>query len=147
MTIPDDPLLDFLQGELEQIEEFVGLKRRLLVPVIPLDEAHGETRTYSWTFRYTWQEVERGRRYVIPLDRERARIAQRPIIEQIVHLVTSQAEADPTDLALPISDIRRRVSFRAGLNAYSVSESIRVGPLQSIAVAKPGPRPRNPAIE
>ncbi len=132
MTQTEDPLLDFLHGELDQIEQALAFDQQLGLPVVPLTDSHAETLTYSWSYRYTWQEVERGRRYVIPLDRQRARTAQRPIIEQIAHLVTSQAESDPTDLALPVSDIRRQVSFRAGLNAYSVSESIRVGPLQPL---------------
>ena len=163
MTDSDDPLLSFLYGELAQIEEAVGFRRRLIVPIAPLEDVDGETQTFNWMFRYTWQEVERGRRYVIPLERERAFNAQQAAIAEIIQLAMSQIMADarvasdmsgslvdsaqrvtwaspegvavefvndPSVIALPVSAIRRRVSFRAGLNAYSVSESVLVGPLQ-----------------
>lgn len=130
MSDTNDPLLSFLEGELEQIEEAVGFKQQLVVPVVPLKEDHGESQTYSWSYRYTWQEVERGRRYVLPLDRERARAAQRPVIDQIVQQAMSRNIGDLDVVALPVSDIRRRISFNAVLNVYAVAESISIGTLQ-----------------
>jgi len=172
MTDSDDPLLGFLAGELVQIAEAVGLERGLPVPVTPLLDSHGQTRTFSWTFRFTWQEVERSRRYVIPLPRERARQAQRAALGEITAWAISQIAADsrvtrdvsseaalvsalhdqadeaeittwrsddgvsigfvhdPAILALPISEIRRSINYRAGLNVYAISESVSVGALQ-----------------
>ena len=130
MSEHQDPLLSFLFGELDQIAEALAFEEQLLVPVVPLAESHGATQTYSWSYRFTWQEVERGRRYVLPLDRERARSAQRPTIRQIVQQAMSQIDGDPADHVLPASDIRRRVRFNATLNVYAVAESISIGPVQ-----------------
>ena len=130
MSESDDPLLPFLLGELEQIEDAVGLKRLLTIPTVPLDASHGEPQTFSWSIRFTWQEVERSRRYVLPLDRERARAAQRPVINEIVSQAMSQIDGDPDGHALPVGSIRRRVNLNASLNVYSVLESIDVGPVQ-----------------
>ncbi len=172
MTALDDPLLAHLDGELAQIEAAVGLRRRLAVPLVLLAEGLDGVRTFSWSFRFTWQEVERSRRYVIPLPRERAVEAQRGVAAEIGELVWSRLEAEPrvarltggeaelrarlesqaagaplqtwrlgggrmvgfvddlAGLALPLSATRRRVSYRAGLNAYSVSESVQLGELR-----------------
>ena len=130
MTDADDPLMQYLARELAQIEEDVGLQERLGVPVVPLGAHHSESRTFNWTYRYTWQEVERGRRYVLPLDRDRARAAHRPVIDQIGQWVQSQIAKDSEVIGLPVSDIRRRVRLNETLNVYVVSESIDVGPLQ-----------------
>ncbi len=130
MTDADDPLMEYLARELAQIEEDVGLQERLGVPVVPLGAHHSESRTFNWTYRYTWQEVERGRRYVLPLDRERARSAQQPVADQIAEWTRSQAVGDSEVIGLPVSDVRRRVRLNETLNVYVVSESIDVGPLQ-----------------
>ena len=172
MTDPDDPLLPFLIGELEQIEEVVGIRSRLIVPTSSLEESAEDVQTFRWTYRFTWQQVERGRRYVIPLPRETASLALQPVISEINGLALStlvnssevrrrstsvedlMAERgglsdgnevrthpigdgstlvyvhDESVLALPLSAVERRISYRAGLSAYSISESVRVGPLQ-----------------
>ncbi len=130
MSDADDPLLAFLHGELEQIEDAVGFSQLLPLPTIPLEASHGESQTLSWSYRFTWQEVERSRRYVLPLDRERARAARRPAVEQIVRQLESQLDGEVAGHALPVGDVRRRVSLNAILNVYAVQESIDVGPLQ-----------------
>lgn len=129
MTDADDPLMAYLDRELEQIEEEVGLPERLGVPLVPLETHHSEPRTFNWTYRYTWQEVERGRRYVLPLDRDRARSAQQPVADQIAEWTRSQAVGDSEVIGLPVSDVRRRVRLNDTLNVYVISESIDVGPL------------------
>ncbi len=131
MSDTGDPLLSFLHGELDQIEEAIGLTRHLPVATVPLDRSHEETQTYNWSYRFTWQEVERSRRYVLPLDRERARAARLPAVDQIVRQVESQIDGDPSGHVLPVGDIRRRVSLNTSLNVYSVVESIDIGPVQS----------------
>ncbi len=174
MTDPDDPLLPFLIGELDQIEKAVGLNNRLIVPTVPLDDASAELQTFRWTFRFTWQQVERGRRYVIPLSRETASQALQPVIAEIDQLALSALAADPrvvrrnssidemraelealavsnevrthpiedgrtvgyvhdeSVLLLPVSAVERRIDYRSGLSAYSISESVSVGPLQML---------------
>ena len=172
MTDLDDPLLPFLIGELEQIEEAVGLRMRLIVPTAPLDDSSADVQTLHWTFRFTWQQVERGRRYVIPLPRETASQALQPVIAEINQIVLSALATDPrlvrnnssieemraelealaagsevrtqviedgrtvgfvhdeSALLLPVSAVERRIDYRSGLSAYSISESVRLGPLQ-----------------
>ncbi len=172
MNDPDDPLLPFLIGELEQIEEVVGIRSRLIVPTSSLEESAEDVQTFRWTYRFTWQQVERGRRYVIPLPREIASLALQPIISEINGLALStlvnssevrrrstsvedlMAELgtlsegkevrshaigdgstlvyvhDESVLALPVSAVERRISYRSGLSAYSISESVRTGSLQ-----------------
>ena len=172
MTDLDDPLLPFLIGELDQIEKAVGLNNRLIVPTTPLDDASAEHQTVRWTFRFTWQQVERGRRYVIPLPRETASQALQPVIAEINQLALAALATDPrairndssvdemraelealavdsevrthltedgrtvgfahdeSVLVLPVSAVERRIDYRSGLSAYSISESVSVGPLQ-----------------
>ena len=130
MTDVDDPLMAYLDRELEQIEDEVNLPERLGIPLIPMEADHGESRTFNWTYRYTWQEVERGRRYVLPLDRDRARSAQQPVADQIAEWTRSQAVGASEVIGLPVSDVRRRVRLNETLNVYVVSESIDVGPQQ-----------------
>ena len=172
MTDPDDPLLPFLIGELEQIEEVVGIRSRLIVPSAPLADSSDDVQTFRWTYRFTWQQVERGRRYVIPLPREIASLALQPVISEINGLALStlvnssevrrrstsvknlMAELgaliegkevrthpigdgstlayvhDESVLALPVSAVERRISYRTGLSAYSISEFVRIGSLQ-----------------
>ena len=95
MTDLDDPLLPFLIGELDQIEEAVGLNNRLIVPTVTVDDASDDAQTLRWTFRFTWQQVERGRRYVIPLPRETASQALQPVIAEINQIVLSALATDP----------------------------------------------------
>ena len=172
MTDPDDPLLPFLIGELDQIEEAVGLRSRLIVPTVPLDDLLEDAQKFRWTFRFTWQQVERGRRYVIPLPRETASQALQPVIAEINQIALSALATDPrairnnssieemraelealgagsevrtqviedgrtvgfvndeSALLLPVSAVERRIDYRSGLSAYSISESVSVGPLQ-----------------
>lgn len=130
MTDADDPLMAYLDRELEQIEAEIGMPERLGVPLVPLEAHHSEQRTFNWTYRYTWQEVERGRRYVLPLDRERARSAQQSAVNEIAEWARSQAVGDSEAMRLPVSDIRRRLRLNETLNVYVVSESIDVGPVQ-----------------
>ena len=172
MNDPDDPLLPFLIGELEQIEQVVGIRSRLIVPTSLLEESAEDVQTFRWTYRFTWQQVERGRRYVIPLPREIASLALQPAISEINELALStlvnSSEVgrrstsvedlmselgglsagnevrthpigdgstlvyvhDDSVLALPVSAVERRISYRTGLSAYSISESVRVGPLR-----------------
>ena len=172
MTDTDDPLLPFLLGELGQIEEAVGLRTRLMLPTVPIDDASEHVQTFRWTFRFTWQQVERGRRYVIPLPRETAAQAIQPIRAEINQIALSTLATDPrvvrrnasiddmkaklealaagsevraqpvadgltvgfvrdqSVLALPVSAVERRIDYRSGLSAYSISESVRVGQLR-----------------
>ncbi len=172
MNDPDDPLLPFLIGELEQIKEVVGIRPRLIVPTNSLEESAEDVQTFRWTYRFTWQQVERGRRYVIPLPRETVSLALQPVISEINGLALStlvnssevrrrsasvedlmaELEAlsegkqvrthpiadgstlvyvhDESVLALPLSAVVRRITYRTGLSAYSISESVRIGSLQ-----------------
>ena len=118
-----DPLLAYLQSEVERIAREWPLERLLAGQVAgqltALDEGDSGTLTLSGGYRYTWQEVERGRRYVIPLDADRAVAAKRRLASEIAELGVGGA-------TLAVSEIARTVEFRSGMNAYSVRESVVV---------------------
>ncbi len=118
-----DPLLAYLQSEVERIAREWPLERLLAGQVAgqltALDEGDSGTLTLSGGYRYTWQEVERGRRYVIPLDADRAVATKRRLASEIAELGVGGA-------TLAVSEIARTVEFRSGMNAYSVRESVVV---------------------
>lgn len=126
-----DPLLAYLQSEVERIAREWPLERLLAGQVAgqsagqvagqltALDEGDSGTLTLSGGYRYTWQEVERGRRYVIPLDADRAVAAKRRLASEIAELGVGGAP-------LAVSEIARTVEYRSGMNAYSVRESVVV---------------------
>lgn len=122
-----DPLLAYLQSEVERIAREWPLERLLAGQsagqvagqLTALGEGDSGTLTLSGGYRYTWQEVERGRRYVIPLDADRAVAAKRRLASEIAELGVGGAP-------LAVSEIARTVEYRSGMNAYSVRESVVV---------------------
>ncbi len=119
MTATDDPLLPFLLGELEQISDSVGLARRMLAPSTVLDDDEPASLIKRWTFQFTWQQVERARRYVIPLPREIAIEAQRSTVQEVDRLLLDGwPEQDWAGLlhdprvdrsAISVDDLRQRL--------------------------------------
>ena len=97
MTIPNDPLLSFLHDEVERIERQV-------------DERVSPPPDRRWSYRFTWQDVERARRYRSPLSIEPSLAARRSA-------VTNAPRPDPPDGSRRIIRIR----YRPSLNAYQVT--------------------------
>ena len=64
-AVADDPLLPFLE---RNIATFPSLLSDLIIPVRPLEPDDDVLQTVEFHYRHTWQEVERARRYVKPLD-------------------------------------------------------------------------------
>ncbi len=99
MTQPDDPLLPFLLGELERIEAEVGLRARLAIPTIVESPTAARSamdwRPLHWTYRFTWQQVERSRRYVWSLPRERMSEALEPRAAELQQRTLEAIRADP----------------------------------------------------
>lgn len=75
-----DPLLPFLERELEAMP---GLLAQVVMPMRPLKQDDDVLRTVEFGYRYTWQEVERARRYMKPLDALPRDQAKRSAIAQI----------------------------------------------------------------
>ena len=115
-----DPLLGYLESELDRIDASAPLASLVGVELAPLPSDAETTTVLRCSWRYTWQEVERGRRYVIPLDRERPLAARRGLARQI-------NESAGKASAIAVSEVQREIVFRAGMNVYEVVESVRVG--------------------
>ena len=122
MSNPDDPLIGHVLAEAERIERAVdrryerrgGLARFGLPP--GSDEPPDQGRTFTWRYRFTWQEAERSRRYVIALPVDRCIAARQPVEEQIgFWLQGRNAEASVSG---------PQVSLREGLRAYEVTVSV-----------------------
>ena len=97
MTEPEDPLVSFLHDEVERIEREV-------------DAQLGAPMARRWSYRFTWQEVERARRYRLPLPSDVSLAARRSAPRR-----SSSTERDVNAMR----DIQIR--YRAGLNAYQVT--------------------------
>ena len=117
MTNPDDPLISHLQEEAARIERSVDQRLPWPAAVVhgPVPEPEQVIR---WSYRYTWQEVERGRRYVIPLPADRAVDARRAARSQL-----PDRNSDP---ALTVQQPQPRIRFRPTLNVYEISCSLMI---------------------
>ncbi len=119
MIDPRDPLLPFLAGEVKRIEQLVD--SRLPWPDHTAAGSVEQTgQLVRWSYRFTWQEVERGRRYVMPLPINRAIYARRSVWEE----TRSLANSSP----LVIQPVTPRITYRARLNSYEVSCAVRAAP-------------------
>jgi hypothetical protein len=63
--VADDPLLPFLERNLATLPSLLS---ELILPLRSLEPDDEVLQTVEFDYRYTWQEVERARRYVKPLD-------------------------------------------------------------------------------
>ena len=115
MTNPDDPLISHLQDEVARIERSVD--QRLPWPFAVVHGLVPEPdQVIRWSYRYTWQEVERGRRYVIPLPVDRALDARRA--------ARSQLPVRGSNPACTVEQPQPRIRFRPTLNVYEISCSL-----------------------
>lgn len=80
-AVADDPLLPFLE---RNIATLPSLLSELIIPVRPLEPDDDVLQTVEFDYRYTWQEVERARRYVKPLDALPREQAKNSAIPQIL---------------------------------------------------------------
>lgn len=127
MTDPDDPLIEHVLAEAERIERALdrryerrGGLARLGMPATPDDHA-GPVQTFSWRYRFTWQEAERSRRYVIALPVDRCIEARQPVEEQIETWLHGRRAT--VNVSGP------QVAFREGLRAYEVRMSVSLAEL------------------
>ena len=117
MTDTNDPLLQHLRDEVDRIERFVD--QRLPWPDIANPGVVTESgQTVRWSYRYTWQEVERGRRYVMPLPTDRALSARRSALEELHGLVA--------DTPIVVQQAEPRIRFRAGLSVYEITCALQI---------------------
>ena len=117
MTDTDDPLLQHLRDEVGRIERLVD--QRLPWPASAIPGVVTESaQTVRWSYRFTWQEVERGRRYVMPLPTDRAIDARRSALEELRSFVA--------DTPIVVQQLDPRIRFRAGLSVYEISCSLLV---------------------
>ncbi len=94
MTDAADPLMDFLLDELARMELEAGFRARLAIPTV-LETPTADWRTVRWSFRFTNQQVERSRRYVWSLPRERMTEALDGRMAAVEQEAAAQAAADP----------------------------------------------------
>ena len=117
MANTDDPLLDSLREEVARIERLVD--ERLPWPANAVAGIAAETdQTVRWSYRFTWQEVERGRRYVMPLPADRAFDARRSALAELRSLVA--------DASVIVQQSEPRIRYRAGLSVYEVACALRI---------------------
>lgn len=117
MTDTDDPLLEHLRDEVDRIERLVNQRLPWPATATP-GEVTQSAQTVRWSYRFTWQEVERGRRYVMPLPTDRAINARRSALEELRSLVA--------DTPVAVQQADPRIRYRAGLNVYEISCSLLV---------------------
>ena len=173
MTESSDPLLPHLLNELDGMR---SIRSQIVVPTTVLADDGTPIQTVSWRYRYTWQEVERSRRYVIPLTTESRKAAQsraafkinQLALDAILHddrvprlgidVLPEQMDERVAKanlggathvgmveieegikvywlrhedvISIPVSDVRRQVTFRDDLSVYQIVESIDVGDVQ-----------------
>ncbi len=117
MSDPDDPLFEHLRDEVDRIERLVD--QHLAWPATTIPGAVAEPQQIvRWSYRFTWQEVERGRRYVMPLPTDRALNARRAALEEFPALAK--------DATVTIQSGEPRIRYRAGLSVYEISCSLRI---------------------
>ena len=117
MTDTDDPLLDSLHDEVARIERLVD--HRLAWPANAVTGVVAETdQTVRWSYRFTWQEVERGRRYVMPLPADRALNARRSALAELRNLVA--------DASVIVQQTEPRIRYRARLSVYEITCALRI---------------------
>ena len=117
MTDPDDPLAEHLRDEVGRIERLVDQHLAWPVTAIPGVVAEPQ-QTIRWSYRFTWQEVERGRRYVMPLPTNRALNARRAALSEFPGLSEGAT--------VVIQPSEPRIRYRAGLSVYEISCSLRI---------------------
>ena len=117
MTDQDDPLLESLREEVARIEQLVD--ERLPWPANAVAGVAAETdQDHPLVLRFTWQEVERGRRYVMPLPADRAFDARRSALAELRGLVA--------DARVTVQQSEPRIRYRAGLSVYEVACALRI---------------------
>ena len=117
MTDQDDPLLESLREEVARIEQLMD--ERLPWPANAVAGVAAETdQTVRWSYRFTWQEVERGRRYVMPLPADRALNARRSALAELRSLVP--------DASVIVQQSQPRIRYRAGLSVYEVACALQI---------------------
>ena len=117
MANTDDPLLESLRDEVDRIEQLVD--ERLPWPTTAVAGIVAEGgQTVRWSYRFTWQEVERGRRYVMPLPADRALNARRSALAELRSLVA--------DASVVVQPSEPRIRYRAGLSVYEVACALRI---------------------
>ena len=94
MTGTPDPLLAFLLDELGRMESEAGFRARLAIPTA-IEEPGADWRTVRWSYRFTNQQVERSRRYVWALPRERMSEALAGRVTDLEQEVLAAVAADP----------------------------------------------------
>ena len=117
MTDTDDPLLDSLHDEVARIERLVDQRLAWPANTVAGDVADAG-QTVRWSYRFTWQEVERGRRYVMPLPTDRAFDARRSALAELRSLVA--------DANVVVQPSEPRIRYRSGLSVYEVTCSLRI---------------------
>ena len=117
MTATDDPLQDSLHDEVARIERLVDQRLPWPANAVVGDVADAG-QTVRWSYRFTWQEVERGRRYVMPLPTDRAIDARRSALAELRSLVA--------DASVTVQPSEPRIRYRSGLSVYEVICSLRI---------------------
>ena len=123
MTDAHDPLLSHVLGEAERMERAVDRRyeRRGGLARLRLDETaepNAEARVFTWRYRFTWQEAERSRRYVIALPVDRCVEARRTVEEQIESWLADRSASART--------VGPTVRFRPVSQTYEVTTSVRL---------------------
>ena len=117
MANTDDPLLESLRDEVDRIEQLVDERLPWPANAVAGDVADAG-QTVRWSYRFTWQEVERGRRYVMPLPAARAFDARRSALAELRGLVA--------DANVVVQPSEPRIRYRSGLSVYEVICSLRI---------------------
>ena len=116
-TDADDPLIGHLRDEADRIEGQID--QRLAWPAnAGRGAVSTPAHTVHWSYRFTWQEVERGRRYVIPLPIDGALSARRTALAELRRLIGGRS--------VIVEPAEPRIRYRAALNAYEVACALRV---------------------
>jgi hypothetical protein len=117
MTDTDDPLIEHLREEVDRIERLVD--QRLPWPDTAI---HGivtqSAQNVRWSYRFTWQEVERGRRYVMPLPVDRAIDARASALTEL--------RAIAVGARIVVQQAEPRVRYRAGLSVYEITCALHI---------------------
>ena len=130
MSMPDDPLFAHVQGEAERMERAVdrryerrGGLARLRLP--PSETNPTEETVFTWRYRFTWQEAERSRRYVISLPVDRCIAARESVEERIASWLVGR------DVTVRV--VGPTVVFREVSQSYEVTSSVRLSERQTSA--------------
>ncbi len=130
MSMPEDPLFAHVQGEAERMERAVdrryerrGGLARLRLP--PTETSPTHETAFTWRYRFTWQEAERSRRYVISLPVDRCIAAREAVEERIASWLAGR------DVTVRV--VGPTVAFREVSQSYEVTSSVRLSERHSAA--------------